>query len=504
MPSIMTVGYNTALLGGVLTLKSFDEQFHEINASDDNHGSYASTIQGIVMALYPVGGLIGSLSCVWLGDRFGRRRIIMAGSAVQIVGAAAMSSAYSFAHLMISRIILGIGTGALLATVPVWQSEISPANRRGTHVVTKGVFNGIGCALALFLDFGMSSVRGSLAWRFPCGFPIFLSLIVAGLILLLPESPRWLIQQGRVSEARECLSALLNTNLNDQMIETSIKEMQSSLDLARHRSPGQIFNMGPQRSSHRATLAAMAMVCAQLTGATPITFYGKHVTPVLSLDRLSHTTSGLTVTEIFEKNLSLNQSISNLLAAIYQLVGPIGGILCVYTIERCGRRALMLISAMGNVICLALAAGLGSQTDHIPAIHGAVAFIFLFHFSCVIGFGGIPYLYATEIAPLHLRATIFSVSVSITWIFSVLIANITPIALKNMGQKYFFIFAGFNAAIIPLVYYTFPETAGRTLEEMDEIFAASEGFLHPVRVAMHLTPAKSCEFGKSSIQTLST
>jgi MFS family permease len=193
-----------------------------------------------------------------------------------------------------------------------------------------------------------------------------------------------------------------------------------------------------------------------------------------------------TATEIFEKDLLLSESTSRLLAAAYQLVGPIGGIVSVLTIEVVGRRKLMMLSAAGNATCLALVAGLGSQTTNITSAHAAIFFIFLFHFSYIIGFGGIPYLYATELAPLHLRTTINSFSISMSWAFSILIANVTPIAFNSMGQKYFFIFAAFNASIVPIVYYLFPETSGRELEEIDEIFTISSGVLDVVKRAKEL------------------
>lgn len=197
-------------------------------------------------------------------------------------------------------------------------------------------------------------------------------------------------------------------------------------------------------------------------------------------------TSFITATKIFEKDLGLSETTSRLLAGAYQLVGPIGGIFSVLTIEAFGRRKLMMLSATGNTTCLALVASLGSQATNASLAHAAVFFLFLFHFSYIIGFGGIPYLYATEVAPLHLRTTINSFSISISWAFSILIANVTPIAFDKMGQKYFFIFAAFNATIVPFVYFLFPETSGRELEEIDEIFTISKGPLDVVKQAKTL------------------
>lgn len=286
MPGIMTVGYNAASLGGVLTMESFETRFPEIDATDTENQSYASTVQGTVVAVYAIGGFLGTFSCIWLGDMLGRRRVMMAASAVQIIGAILNASACSLAQLITSRITIGVGTGALLATIPLWQSEISSAKKRGSHVATKGIFSGMGCALALFLDYGMSFTHISVAWRFPAAFPILLSVIVLAFAFVLPESPRWLVRQGRVSEACEILAALEGTCVNDENIVLRVREVQASLDLAGgKRSLREIFYMGPQRTFHRAALAAAALVFLQLTGATVTTFYSTLISASLNSQR---------------------------------------------------------------------------------------------------------------------------------------------------------------------------------------------------------------------------
>jgi len=153
----------------------------------------------------------------------------------------------------------------------------------------------------------------------------------------------------------------------------------------------------------------------------------------------------------------------------------------------------MLVSLLGNTICLALIAGLGSQTRNTTTQYGAVVFLFIYHFCYTLGFGGIPYLYATEIAPLHLRSTINSISISTSWAFSILLANVTPVAFNNIGQKYFAIFACCNAAMAPIIYLLFPETSGRSLEEIDDIFTLSENILDAVPVAKRLAQSTGHE-----------
>lgn len=278
MPSIVSVGYNQSLLGGVLTLNAFEKQFPEISVADaaPQEKSRTSAIQGTVVAIYAMGGMFGALSCIGLGDLFGRRRVMMSASVTQLIGAVLQTSAFSFVQLIVSRIILGLGSGGLMATTPVWLSEISPAERRGANVSSIGLFAGLGAMIGLFVDFGMSFTAGSVGWRFPASIPVILSLIVLGFACVLPESPRWLIRKGRIDEARMILIALDDKSIGNGKIEKEIKEVQNSLHLAGGGSLRQIFQMGPQRVIHRAILASMVMAFMQMTGFNAITFYSKH------------------------------------------------------------------------------------------------------------------------------------------------------------------------------------------------------------------------------------
>ena len=153
----------------------------------------------------------------------------------------------------------------------------------------------------------------------------------------------------------------------------------------------------------------------------------------------------------------------------------------------------MFTSAIGNCICLVCIATLGSQVNNITATHVAVFFIFLYHVCYVNGFGGIPYLYAAEISPLHLRSTISSISVSTSWGFSILVTNVTPIAFSTIGQRYFYVFAGLNAIIAPIVYLFYPETSGRSLEEIDDFFALSNSIFETVNKAKKLPRFESTD-----------
>lgn len=422
------------------------------------------------MALFTVGGIFGALSCVFFGDRWGRRKVIFISNLITVIGAILMSTSFSLAQFVVGRLILGVGIGGYVATVPVWQSEISPADMRGSNVIIDGVFVGSGVALALWVDLGFFFVKeSSVSWRFPLAFQILMSGIAIVFITMLPESPRWLVKTGQVEEGRRVLAALLDVEEHSDIVNYSIYEIEESLAHCGSGSWTDMFTNGQQRLFHRTYLAATGQMFQQMCGINAITFYA---------------------TTIFEQYLGMNPVNSRILAAAMPLTQPFGGWLAYYTIDRLGRRPLLIWSAVALAICMAGLAGTTSAGNNTGALAMAVVFLYCFQFIATIGYAGLTFLYAAEIAPLQIRAAVNAVSTATVWSFNFLLALITPIGFATIGSNYYIIFAIINALMVPSIYFFFPETKDRTLEEIDEIFAQSKNIMDPPRVARAMQKKK--------------
>ncbi|KAJ7037436.1 hypothetical protein C8F04DRAFT_1209816 [Mycena alexandri] len=184
-------------------------------------------------------------------------------------------------------------------------------------------------------------------------------------------------------------------------------------------------------------------------------------------------------TTIFRTFLGLDSSTARILSATVftwqTLCAPIGA----FTVERIGRRKLMIFGAAGMGMCMALIAGCVSHpTNHI-AVHAAIAFVYLFSLFFVTGYLGLAFLYSSEIAPLSVRTPITRV------VHDIDVA--TPTGFNSLGYKYFIIYAVINwFLILPTVYFFFPETQGMHLESVDRIFLESKSIFDPVRVAKRL------------------
>jgi hypothetical protein len=145
-----------------------------------------------------------------------------------------------------------------------------------------------------------------------------------------------------------------------------------------------------------------------------------------------------------------------------------------------------MITGTGLAICTAVLAGTGGKTQGSAANTAAVVFVFMFDLFYPMGFLGQTFLYASELAPLRHRVPITAVANATQWLCQFVVAQVTPPGTANLGSHYWIIYAVLNASFVPIVYFFFPETNGRSLEEMDLIFRESKSIFDVVRVAKEM------------------
>jgi len=275
-----------------------------------------------------------------------------------------------------------------------------------------------------------------------------------------------LIKVGRLDEAREVLSALDNLPLDSEEITIKMREMEENLAIAGESRFGDIFRNGPRRLFHRTCLAASGQLFQQLSGINTLAFY---------------------IDVIFQQDLGLSAQDASILGAAVFLWAAVTSPIGVLTVDRLGRRKLMMIAALGMGVSMAILSGTVSQSNNRAAIIVAGTFIFVFIGFFPVGFLGLTFLYASEISPLSHRVPITSISTGTAWLFNFVIAEITPVGFANLGSRYYIVYAVFNfCLLLPGVYFFFPETSGRSLEEVDEIFLKSKSIFDTVRVAKAL------------------
>lgn len=477
----------SASQGGLLTLPSFIATFPSIDTTGQSGTSHAATLQGVAIGLYEIGCFIGAISCLWLGDMLGRRPIIWIGTILMIIGATVQCSSFSLAQLIIARIITGVGNGMHTATIPVWQSECSPPHKRGMLIMVEGALITGGICMSYWIDFAFYWIdpssrnpkfdradlvnypHASASWRVPIAFQILLC-IPTFITIWMPESPRWLLLKNREEDARAVLASLDQVPLDDPVVELKIREIKDSIADAAGVGVADIFKQGKERNFHRTVLGFVIQMFQQISGINLITYYAA---------------------TIFQTNIGMSALVSRIVAAANGTEYFLASWIAVFTIERLGRRNLMVFSAVMMAVCMAILTGTTSPAALHPDASGeaqnkkpayvATVFLFLFNTFFAIGWLGMTWLYPAEITPLSIRAAANGISTSANWLFNFMVVLITPIAFSTIGYKTYLIFAVINAAIAVTSYLVFPETAGRSLEEMDEIFAKSS-YLNPYDV----------------------
>lgn len=206
-------------------MPQFLDVFPSINPSDpaiahdESLKAKRSETQGIAVASYNLGCFLGAVISIFISDRIGRKRMIMLGTSIMVVGAILQASATTLPHLIVGRIITGLGNGGNTSTVPTWQSETSRPHKRGKLVMIEGALITGGIALSYWIDLGFSFAPGTVAWRFPLAFQIAFCFFILAFVWGLPESPRWLILKKREDEAREVLAALADSTVDDKYVQ---------------------------------------------------------------------------------------------------------------------------------------------------------------------------------------------------------------------------------------------------------------------------------------------
>ncbi|QRW17728.1 Sugar (and other) transporter [Rhizoctonia solani] len=493
-------GYDQGVLSALLTTESTSREF-----GPPNH----ATLQSLLVAIYEIGCLIGALSNLWVGEKLGRRRTIAVGGIIMIIGAILQTASFSYAQMLVARVITGLGNGLNTSTVPAYHAECASPEKRGYLIMIEGSLITFGIMVSYVrivyspASFGLIpamklsgstsdciNIEGSFfvknssaQWRAPVALQIVFALVMIIGVELLPDSPRWLVNQGRYAEALAVISALEDKPHDHPDVQRTFLAIREAAltenTISKKGEPQHKFNLrelfhgGRSQNFRRATLGIVIQAFQQITGINLITYYA---------------------TLLFER-LGINDLKSRILAACNGTEYFLASLIAVWLIEKVGRRKLMIFGAIGQTITMVLLAVLGSIDRSSTNLVSAVL-LFVFNSFFAIGWLGMTWLYPAEITPLRIRQPANALSTASNWAFNFMVVMVTGPSFENIGYHTYTVFACLNAFIIPVVYFYFPETAGRSLEDMDVVFAQAynEG-VSPVSVSLRkdVPPAGSPE-----------
>jgi sugar porter (SP) family MFS transporter len=338
----------------------------------------------------------------------------------------------------------------------MWQSECARAERRGPMVMVEGALIIFGLALAYWVDFAFYFVDSQVNWRFPIAFQCAFAGTLIAFILELPESPRWLIKKGRTEDAKAVFAALDALAVDDPYIQTQVVEISTTLteEAGLRGSLKTMCTNGKKKHFHRSMLAIWSQAMQQLSGTNLITYYA---------------------TSIYEESIGLSAVNARVVGACQNTAYLFVACIAIFTIERAGRRKLLLIGSVGQASSMAILAGTVHLANQGNSHAGIAAALFIFFFNAFFGLGwlGIPWLYPAEIVSLDIRAPVNGLSTATDWVLNFMVVMITPVSFNSIGVYTYAIFAAFNLLMFFVVLFLYPETSHRSLEEIDNIFVDS-------------------------------
>ncbi|KAK3393910.1 general substrate transporter [Podospora didyma] len=459
---MMLFGYDQGVFGGVIVT----EDFLDLLGIRNN-----PSLQSTVTSVYDLGCFLGALSVLWIGEPLGRKKTVMMGTAIMAIGAILQISASDIAQMIVGRVVAGIGNGINTSTAPVWQGETSKASWRGKLVVIEMILNIFGFMLSNWVTFGFSYIGGSAAWRVPLAVQFLFIFILCATVPWLPESPRWLITRDRVDEANRILACIEDRDVNDPYIVTQSREIRWAVQYERrHAVPwkdllrGRTGAGGGTSTLRRVILGMGTQAMQQFSGINVTSYYF----PLVLIQSVG----------LSDKRARLLAACNSVSYLLFSLIG-------IPNVEKWGRRRMMMYCAFGQGICyMAITICIRyNKADFLgPALQrqfaeASIAFFFLYYVFFGIGWQGVPWLYPTEINSLSMRTKGAALGTATNWIVNFMVVEITPPGIATLGWSFYIIWTVFNFAFIPIVYLFYPETAGRSLEDVDRFFQDNQDIL---------------------------
>ncbi|CAH0028729.1 unnamed protein product [Clonostachys rhizophaga] len=464
-----TYGFNSAIMGVVIGLPEFFKYFG-ISLEDD----VGNSITGATNGLYSGGGVVGCLFVPWLLEKLGRKRTLQIGSLVAITSAGLQSGSVHIAMFLLARFLNGVSVGMLNTSIPVFQSEVSPAESRGRMVGTHGVLIVSGYSMAGFVGFGTYYAEPTVGWRLCLAIQIVAPLLLCLGSHWLPESPRWLISQDRVKEGQEVLQ-LLHGDANDPT--SNAPEIEFNQILEQHHleiagnAPRSLVGMMKKKSYRKRLLFGFAVqVIAQSTGVLVVNNYQV----------------------LLYKGLGISGSLPLALNGCYNGLAAFMNWINSLIMDRVGRIRIMVIGLCGCAIALscftAMVAEFGGTSNRVGNGFG-VFFLFLFVFFYGATMDATSYVYCSEIFPTPVRAIGTGFSVSGLFSATLVYTQVAPIAFAQIGWRYYLVFITLPLVGAICLWKFFPETKRLTLEEIAGAFGDDVPAIRSRRDEIDGTPA---------------
>lgn len=399
-----------------------------------------------------IGAIPGSATAGLLQDWIGRKATVVLACVIYIAGAAVefFSHGHSFEMLLTGRIVVGLGVGWLSSTVPMYIAELSPAHIRGMLVTSNQLNICIGILLGYLVDAFVTN------WWVQLGCGILLAApLILSFLFVTPMSPRWLAAQGRFDDSRKVLLSIRGEH-ETAYVGAELGEIQKSLETTNH---------GWERLREPAVFRSVVVGCVlgvfqQITGVNAINAYAPDVLQAAGFDK----------------------SKSKIMAIFIGVVKVVLVAIAMMLMDRLGRKTMLLAGTTGMIVCMVALSSILLHFDHanekVPKAWGMISAVCLWFYMAFfeISLGPVLWLLLSEMFPLEVRGTAMALGSSTNWIF-VFVVLILFVPLEKAISIYglFYLYSAIGVAAIVFTVYYVPETKGKTLEEIEDVFREAVG-----------------------------
>ncbi|KAJ7035916.1 general substrate transporter [Mycena alexandri] len=472
-------GYDTGWMGGVLGMPFFIQMYTKMpypaEPFDAAHLPASFSLpaweKSLMTSILSAGTFFGALVAGDIADMVGRRPTIIAGCFVFAIGCILeIAPRDVLAAFVIGRLIAGAGVGFISAIIILYMSEIAPKKVRGALVSGYQFAITIGILLANCVVYATQDRLDTGSFRIPIGVQFLWAIILGGGLLFLPESPRYYANRGDIEKATVALARVRDQPRDSDFVQDELAEIIANLEYEKAHVPqvgyvgswlacfkGSLFDGS---SNIRRTIVGTGLQCAQqFTGINFIFYFG---------------------TSFFQTLGTINNPF--LISLVTTLVNVLTTPISFYTIERFGRRRILLIGGSCMVVCQFIVAiiGVAAPNATVPggnpsAVKAEIAFICLNIASFATTWGPAAWVVVGEMFPLPIRSRGVGMSTASNWFWNCIIGVITPYFVSadklNLGPKVFFIWGSTAILSTLFAYFFVSETKGLSLEQVDQMLA---------------------------------
>ncbi|KAJ5083033.1 hypothetical protein N7532_012076 [Penicillium argentinense] len=444
--SSAVAGYDGSLMNGLQSIAEWKDYF----------GNPSGSILGIVNAAQSIGSVISLPFVGILSDRIGRRWTLLSGAIVIIIASIIQAASVQYGMFVFSRVLVGVGSMLVVQPSPMLITELAYPTHRGKYTSAFWTMYYLGAILASWTSYGTQKHlrQSDWSWRVPsiiqAGFPV----VQIVFWYFVPESPRWLVANGRKGEAEELLARFHTAgDASHPLIQFEMAEISHTIEMESRAAETKWTTLVKTPGNRKRTFIAVCVgAFAQWNGVAVVSYY---LTLVLD-------TVGIKDSD--------TQTLINGLLQIFNFIAAGSAALLV---DRLGRRPLFLWSAAGMLVSFVIWTACSAVFDSTQANalgRTVIAFVFIFYFHYDIAYTPLLLGYPTEIFPYSIRSKGLTVELLSVYSSLIVLAFVNPIALGNIGWHYYIFFCCFDVLVLVITWFAFPETKGHSLEEIAQVF----------------------------------